>query len=410
MKILQINKYYYFKGGADAVFFNTIKLLSKYNHEVGPFCTNNPLNLATQYNVYFVDAPEIRLFNKAIDKIKSIPRFFCNKDASSKIEQLILKEKPDIVHIHNIFNGISLSILPILKRYNVPIVITMHDTRFICPSSYFNQKHKPCDRCKKQLFLPCIFKRCYQDNLSNSIMCAMEMLHKEFLFNYDKYIDQYIFLSNAFKKYHTMRHSYFDMKGQILPNFMPILNNVIPNYIKGDYMLYYGRITTEKGVELLVRVVSSMPHIKLIIAGIGPLLDGLKRISSPNIEYVGFVSGSDLDKLIANSSFIIVPSECEENNPLTIIESYAFGKPVIGSRIGGVPEIIEEENTGYIFEPFDDSSLKYAIERAYNITQKEYTAISQNVRLFAEKHFSPEKHYESLMKIYEKAIEQHKNN
>ncbi len=409
MKILQINKYHYIKGGADSVFFNTMQLLSNHNHTVVPFCTIQEQNLSSEYEKYFVDAPEIRNMGSLVQKVKTVPRFISNKKAAKKLEELLQTESFDVAHIHNVFNGLSLSILPILRKHKIPVVITMHDTRFICPSSYFNLRGKWCENCSKSLYLNCALHKCYQDNLPNSIMCAIEMFHKEHLFSYDKYISRYIFASNRFKTYHANRHPYFDKKGIVLHNFLPDMERFTTNSDKGNYLLYYGRITVEKGILTLVEVMKNLPDVMLKVAGTGPLLETIRGMKLPNIDLLGFVSGDELFQLVRNSSFVVVPSECEENNPLTVIEAYSCGKPVIGSRIGGIPEIVEEGTTGYIFEPFDKNSLEEAINKAIHLTANEYRTFSLNARSFAERNFHPERHYETLLSIYNQAISNNEN-
>ena len=118
--------------------------------------------------------------------------------------------------------------------------------------------------------------------------------------------------------------------------------------------------------------------------------------------------GAALWDEVKNASFVIVPSECEENNPMTIIEGYAYGKPVIGSSLGGIPEIIEEGKTGFVFNAFDKDALASAIRRASQVSPEHYTEMSRNARRFAETHFGPEVHYNALMQIYEEAINRHK--
>lgn len=403
MTILQINKYYYLKGGADAVFFNTIDLLRSHGHKVIPFCINDSRNMTTEWDSYFTDAQEIREMRGVLQKIGSIPRFFINKDSASKIEQLIINEKPDVAHIHNIFNGISLSILPILKKYNIPIVFSIHDTRFICPSSSFNLRGKTCDNCMNSFYTSCFTNKCYQNSLINSFMCSLEMIHKEW-FNYNRFISTYIFLNQHYIDMHAKRHSWFAQKGIVLPNFFPNLKTTPINTRKGDYLLYYGRITEEKGIRRLIDVMKDFPDVKLYVAGTGPICKELENRATDNITFLGFISGDLLIETIRNASFVIVPSECEENNPLTIIESYSFGKPVIGSRIGGIPELIEENKTGFIFNSFDSESLKNAINKAISLSDDEYEDFSLSAREFANKHFDSDNYYQCLMNIYNKAI------
>lgn len=390
-------------------FFNTIELLKKHTHQVIPFCIEHLQNEPSNFDAYFVNAPEIRDLNSNWKKIKSFRRFFINKDAMQKMDNLLEKEKPDIAHIHNLFNGISLSILPILRKHHIPVVITIHDTRFICPSSYFNLRGDFCRKCKKTFYINCILHRCYQNNYINSIMCAMEMFYKEHIFHYDPYISQYIFVSKKYKEIHSSKHLYFKEKGIVLYNFIPNLEHIIPNFIKGNYLFYYGRITVEKGIITLIKAMEKFPHIQLKVAGTGPLLNNLKEISPKNVIFLGFVSGEKLFNQVKNASFVIVPSEWEENNPLTIIESYAYGKPVIGSNIGGIPEIIEEGKTGFTFETFNCKSLETTIDKALHVSAKEYRLLSTNARSFADKYFNADKHFNSLMNIYNKAIQNYEN-
>lgn len=408
MKILQINKYYYLKGGADGVFFNTINLLRSHGNDVIPFCTADLKNIDYKYKEYFVNSPEIRNQN-SIEKIKGIGRFLYNKKAAAKLEDLIEKTHPDIAHLHNIFNGLSMSILPVLKKHHIPVVITMHDTRFICPSSYFMLRGNLCKNCYKGFYLNCALHKCYQDNLLYSFMCTAEMIQKNYFFNYNQYVNKYIFVSYQFKKFHEEIHPFFKEKGTVLYNYFLRLNKSLPEKKKGNYFFYYGRITKEKGVETLLKAFASLPNMKLKLAGTGPLLDELKKKYAYNVEFLGFVSGEPLFDLVKNSSFVIVPSEWQENNPLTIVESYSLGKPVLGSRIGGIPEIIEEGKTGLVFEPFSVESLKDCIKKAYTIGVEEYEMMSSNAREFAEKNFNPETHYERLMEIYNQVIKENES-
>ncbi len=403
MRILLANKYHYLKGGADTVFFNTKKLLEDKGHKVIPFCVKDEKNLESEYSRYFVDAPEIRTLNM-MEKLKSIRRFIWSDDAARKLEQLIEKEKPDVAHLHNIFNGISLSILPVLKKHNIPVVMTLHDTRLVCPSSYFNLRGKTCLQCYKNGGLSCGWYRCYQDSFVNSWMCAMEMLHKQKLFHYDDFIDKYIFVSNRYLETHAQRNDCFRKKGEVLYNMFPELDKVKGNRRKGDYLLYYGRVTKEKGIITLMEAMKTLPDIKLKIAGTGPLTQELQSWKLNNVEFLGFKSGQVLFDLVENSSFVVVPSEWEENNPMTVIEAYSYGKPVIGARIGGIPEIIVDGETGYIFDAFDCEQLKKVIRQGISVNEEQYSKMSDEARRFAEKHFSPEKHYKELINIYKQVM------
>jgi glycosyltransferase involved in cell wall biosynthesis len=172
--------------------------------------------------------------------------------------------------------------------------------------------------------------------------------------------------------------------------------------VKGDYFLFFGRLSAEKGIRTLLSVFSERKDQKLIIAGTGPLksyVEDTVRIS-PNIEYVGYKSGKELESLINNASFIILPSEWYENNPLTIIEAYNFGKPVIGADIGGIPELINDGANGFTFESGNPQSLNSKIDASITITGEAYERFAQSVSEFARQNFNSENHYLKLLKIY----------
>ena len=144
--------------------------------------------------------------------------------------------------------------------------------------------------------------------------------------------------------------------------------------------------------------------INLKIIGTGPLLAEYTNKKYPNIEFIGYKTGAELTELVSNASFIIVPSQWYENNPMTIVEGYSYGKPVIGANIGGIPEIIEDGKTGYLFESGDSDDLVSMVSKADSLSDKEYEKMSKNARQFAEDNFNPEIHYQKLLTIYKKVL------
>jgi glycosyltransferase involved in cell wall biosynthesis len=181
------------------------------------------------------------------------------------------------------------------------------------------------------------------------------------------------------------------------------------NNRKGDYFLFYSRLSKEKGANTLLGTWSNLDtSIKLKIAGTGTetetLIDYKQKHKLNNVEFLGHVEGIKLTELIYNASFVIVPSEWYENNPLTVIESYAYGKPVIASDIGGLPEIVVDNKTGYLFKMKDEKGLTQTINKANDLNEREYSELSFNARKFAETCFNEESHLSSLIKIYKEAI------
>ncbi len=403
MKILEINKYYYPKGGAETVFFNTIELLQENGHEVIPFCLTNKKNKSSQYAQYFINFPELSE-SSILTRAQYTLSFFYNKESASHIESLIIKEKPDIAHIHLLFNGISVSILPVLKKYRIPIVMTVHDYRLICPAYTFTDgKQNICERCiVNKRYYQCITNQCSKGNMINSTLLALEMYYREKYYQPINYIDKFIFVSKFALQKHIQADPAYKKKSTLLYNFTPNKEHDINK--KKNYFLYFGRISEEKGIQTLINAAKELPSIHFKIAGTGPLLCHFQAQNIPNISFVGFKQGNELENLIQQAKFVIVPSEWFENNPLSIIESMMSGTPVIGSNIGGIPELITNNVTGFLFETKNKNALINSINQAVLLDRNEYELMCKNAYTFAKNNFSPKVHLSKLITIYHETI------
>lgn len=404
MKILEVNKYYYPKGGAETVFFNTINLLQEDGIQVIPFCLQNSKNKETKYAQYFVNFPELSE-SSLITRIKNVPAFFYNKESARKLEELILRERPDIAHIHLLFNGISVSILPILKKYRIPIIMTVHDYRLICPAYTFTDgKNNICEECiTNKQYWHCITKKCSRGNLVNSILLASDMYFREKYYSPINYIDKFIFVSRFSLQKHIQSNPFYAQKSTLLYNFTPQKEWNIEK--KKNYFLYFGRISEEKGIQTLLNAAKELHNIEFKIVGAGPLLNYYQaKNTSNNISFLGFKQGEELETLIREAKFVVVPSEWYENNPLSIIESLMNGTPVIGSSIGGIPELITDRENGFLFKVKDSSSLTNSIVQASQLSMKEYEKFCLKSYDFALKNFSPKAHLSKLVQIYQEVI------
>ena len=386
MKILEIDKYYYLKGGAETVFFNTMQLLRDNGNEVIPFCLANNKNRSSVYSNYFVNFPELSE-SSLCTRIKYLSSFFYNKESARKLEQLIVKEKPDIAHIHLLFNGISVSILPVLKKYRIPVVMTVHDYRLICPAYTFTDgKQCLCEKClTTKNYWQCAVNKCSNGSFVNSLLLALEMYYRRWSYEPINYIDKFIFVSNFSWQKHIQASADFQKKGVHLYNFTREKHSA-PKRTK-DYFLYFGRISAEKGLQTLMNAAKMMPSILFKVAGTGPLLSYFEKQNISNVSFVGFKQGKDLDDLIAGAKFVIVPSEWYENNPLSIIESMMAKTPVIGSCIGGIPELISHKVSGFLFEPKNCTALKNVLSQAMELNDQEYEQMCQNAYKFAQNNF-----------------------
>ncbi|OAV75532.1 GDP-mannose-dependent alpha-mannosyltransferase [Bacteroidales bacterium Barb7] len=403
MKILQINKYYYQKGGAETVFFNTIKLLQENGHTVIPFSLKSDRNKPSDYSSFFVDYPELSE-SGLLSKIENLPAFIYNREAARQLERLLQKEKPDLAHIHLLFNSLSVSILPVLRNYKIPVVMTVHDYRLICPAYTFTDGNgNICEKClKRKSYWQCTANKCSKRNIPNSLLLSAEAYFRKYFLSPADYINRFIFVSRFSRDKHIEASAAFGGKSAFLYNFTSVKNNDAVR--KSDYILYFGRLSEEKGISTLTDAIEGT-RINLKIVGTGPLSDRLKK-DNPGVEFTGFKSGDELKKYIQEALFVVVPSEWYENNPMTVIESMTLGTPVIGSRIGGIPELVHDGETGFLFEAKSSAKLKEVLKKALSIPHEDYEQMCLAASHFAKENFSADTHYQKLLQLYNTTIEE----
>lgn len=401
MKILLIDVYHYNKGGAETVCFNTGKLLEQIGHEVIYFTLKWDKNLPSPFEKYFPESKETR---KGLFKhFHNLINYFYYQDAARKIEQLIKDHKPDIAHIHLMWGQISPSIFPVLKKYHIPIVFTIHDYRIVCPAYAFrNGKGEICEACQGKSFYKCFTNKCTKGSYFLSSIMASEQYFRNAFFNPSKYIDGLIYVSNFARILHEKYMPALIEKPNIVLHNFAFGSKNIEEIKKGEkYYLYFGRLSTEKGLETLMSAFEVRNDLKLKIVGTGPIENCLKAAKrSENIEFLGYKSGKELENLIENAYFVLVPSECYENNPMSIIESYPMGVPVIASDMGGIPEIVKEGKTGYIFKGRDVKDLVNQIAKAEALSAIEYSKMVEAVLEYAQESFNPTIYVENLMNFY----------
>lgn len=412
MKILLINNFHYRKGGSETVYFNNATLLKEAGHEIVFFSVERDENEETLDSKYFISD------TSQFGRVKGVMKYFYNKEAAKKLEQLIVDEKPDIAHAHLMWGCTAPAIFGVLKKYHIPLVHTVHDYRMVCPAYTFKDgAGKMCERCKRWNYYQCAKHRCSKGSLLQSVLMSMEMYTRQLFFNPIKSINGFIFVSHFSEHKHISHLQEFEgTKHIILYNYTkPIIK---PDFgDKSDYYLFFGRLSFEKGVPTLLKVFARHPELKLKVVGTGPLEDELKaeyptKDTAParalgksekcyeNIQFLGYHSGGALAELVRSARYVCVPSECYENNPMTIIESYSYGTPVIGANIGGIPEIINEGETGYLFDPGDVDDFEQVLLEANSNSGADYQKMTELAYDFYKTHFSEECYAEKLQSFY----------
>ena len=402
MKILLINNQHYLKGGAHKVYLETGKLLSENGNEVYYFSQKNSNNLSYELSKYWPEEIDFRKLT-SFEKINKTKNFFFNKEAYENIKTIVDYIKPDIAHIHLFMGGLSSSILKALKEKKIPIVHTVHDYRLICPTYLLlDQNNKTCERCKGGKYYNCVIHKCSENNNIQSIILSLDSYYRKYFSSPIDIIDKFIFVSEFSKNKHIEFEPKFQQKSSVLFNFNKDINSLdITKTEKGNYFLFIGRLSREKGIKTLVEATKEL-GVKLKIAGNGPLFDYLKRES--HVELLGFKEKNDLNELIKFSRYVVFPSECFENNPMTIIETFSLGKPVIGSKLGGIPELVKDGKNGFLFEHGNKESLKQVLIKSDNVDEIQYKKMCTEALEYAENHFQPRLYYETLTNIYKNVI------
>lgn len=404
MKILLVNKFLYTKGGDAICTLKTGKLLSRKGHEILFWGMDHPKNQNFAYKEFFISYID---YNKPLgifQQLKNSLKILYSLEAKNKINKLIKKWRPDIVHLNNFAHQISPSILDVLKKNDIPTVMTMHDYKLVCPTYSMLLNGEPCERCKNGKYYHCFLNKCTKNSNIKSLVNTLEMyLHHRILHIYDR-ID--LFISPSKFLMNKIKEMGFKRKIVYLPNFID-LGKYKPSYVSKDKIIvYFGRLSKEKGIETLISAVKNL-DIKLKIVGSGPyedkLKDKVKVENLSNVYFLGYKEEKELIDIVRESLFVVITSEGYENNPMSVLESFALGKPVIGSQIGGIPELVINGKTGFTFKAGDSADLKGKIKYLLDNTDK-IKVLGRNARKFASNNFGSDKYYDNLMLVYKKAL------
>ena len=396
MNVLMVNKFLYPKGGAETYTFAVGNVLKKHGHHVQYFGLRNERNIVGNNVDALVDDMD---FSEGIKKNLNAPfRIIYNRQARKMIRKVLDDFQPDVVHLNNIQYHLTPSIIIEVHKWrkeknrDCKIIYTAHDYQLICPShGLFDINIKPCELCLDGRYIHCFKTKCLKNSRAKSLLGTMDAYFWKHSKAYS-YVDTIICCSDFLKeKLDTQKR--FKAKTTVLHNFKDI--TPLENIKKKEYILEFGKLCRDKGTDTLIEAAKRIPEYKFVFAGYGPSVEKMEGID--NIEYVGFKGGQELYKLIAEASISVCPSEWYENCPFSVIESISLGTPVVGSRIGGIPELIEEGKTGELFEAGDVAELVEAIKKIVLSKNKliEYTHNCHNA-----KYETSETYYEKLIKIY----------
>lgn len=400
MKILLVNKFFFIKGGAETVYFQEREMLKKAGVQVIDFSMQHEKNFPSEYADFFVKNVDYHTDSNLLGGIKTAVNFIHNAEACRKMQVLLQKERPDIVHFHNIYHQLTPALIKVARNFGCKTVLTAHDYKIVCPSYSMLRDGKVCDACITGTVFNAFRYRCQEGSAARSLLLSLEATWQYIAQNYqalDVIVSPSAFLRGILLR--VLPHSRIDVIVNGVDDSRPVETT-------GDegYMLYFGRLSREKGVATLLAAHQKMRNpAPLKIVGHGPLHDELIA-QYPDVDFLGYVQqGEALDQLIKHARAVILPSECYENCSMAVLEAMSLGKPVIGSRIGGIPEQIRDGIEGILFTPGNAQALAEAMDTLVEDPEKARVMGINGRQRLSEK-YALSGHMETLQALYKELL------
>jgi glycosyltransferase involved in cell wall biosynthesis len=403
MRILFCNKYNFPFSGTEVYMFELMDLLRAQGHEVALFSMADPRGQPTSYDHYFL--PNIDFKSHAhglITRAKLAVHAIYSTDARWRLRQVIADFHPDVAHVRNIYHHLSPSILWELKAQSVPVLYHLNDFKLLCPTYNMVANGRACERCRGGQFRHVLTEGCYAGPPGSALFLMAEAYFHRWLGTYRKCVDHFL-TPSRFAKDKLVQNGFNPQKITVLPHFQKLPAHAPPNAGANAPILYFGRLSPEKGVADLLWAMKNLPQVQLQIAGDGPQrseLEALAReLGLANVKFAGHVGGKVLDYMIASSRFTVLPSRAYETLGKTILESYAWGRPVIASDLGSRRELVDQGETGLLYPPGNVEQLGNAI--SFLAERPELAAqMGATGRKFVEAQHAPDAHYRALMRLY----------
>ena len=404
MRILLVNKFHYLKGGSEKYYFELGKLLKEKGNEVAYFSMEDSKNISTGDKEYFVKPIDLN----SSSKLNALSIIY-SKENYKKMCKAIDDFKPDVIHLNNFQRQLSASIVKAAINKKIPIIFTTHDMQAICPNKDMLYKGENCNDCITKGYYSCVKKNCIKKSKLKSLLGVIEMEYYKKHKIYESM--DCIFSPSNFMKQNLINGKLKYKRFEVIYNFVNDTNTT--GVCNEKYILYFGRLSIEKGIYNLLKAIKDIPDSRLKIAGTGPEKDNIVKFIKDNnlekqVELLGFVEPNNIRDYIKKCSFVVVPSIWYENCPYSILETLEIGKPVIGSNIGGIPELIEDGKNGYLYTYSNYEELVDKIKKLYKndvLIEK----MSNESRKKYLHNFSSDIYYSKIMELYHSVKKENKN-
>ena len=384
MRVLLIDKYHRQYAGPQRLYFDTAKLLQAAGHQVAFFAMAHPKNEPTEWSKYFVEEVDYEEANNLSlwQKVKVAQNMIFNFSAKRKLEALIKEFKPDVAHLFVTYHQLSPSIIWALKKHHVPVVMTLCDYKLVSPNYNLFVRGKVWEHHSG---IRCLADRCVKDSFVKSLVCVIEQWLHTLLGTYGK-VDAYLGLSQFLIDTFQRLGFHYPITLLTQPLFpLPDLSDPLSEK-HGKNFLYFGRLSVEKGIATLVRSFTKLHDGEtLSLVGFGPEEAALKALVKElkleeKVSFLGPVYGDGLKQLLSEARAVVVPSEWYENTPYALLETLASGTPVIAARAGSLPERVQDQVNGLLFEPGNAEELAQKIQKLANFDQNTLKTYQENAR------------------------------
>lgn len=399
--LLNVNNYHYRRGGAETVYLEHGKLFASAGWSVDWFSMKHPLTLPGTDDSHFADLIDLEYTKTKLAKLRAAGAIIYNQDAARRIGELLDIHRPDVAHLHNIYHHLSPSVLVALKQRGIPTVLTAHDLKLACPAYTMLNRDGICERCRGGKVWNVARHRCIKGSFLSSALIMLESAAHKALHLYEKHIDIVISPSSFYRE-KLIEWGWASDKIVHVRNFSDLPPQ--QRFVRGEYMLYYGRLAPNKGLATLIRA-SALTGIPVHIAGTGEQAAELHALAAElraPVTFLGYLTGDALWTVVSGARAVVLPSEWYENGPVSILEAFARGKPLVGSAIGGIPEMIVEGETGWAFRPGDVEDLARALDAVTSASDSSLARMALETRRFVEERFSPVSYYNAISEIYER--------
>jgi len=401
MRILFCNKYNYPFSGTEAYLFEAMELLRSQGHEVALFSMQDERGEPTNYDRHFVPHIDFKRPQGWMEKLKNAGHAIYSTQARRRLRGLLREFRPQVAHVRNIYHHLSPSILWELKRQEVPVLYHVNDFKLLCPSYNLVSQGEACERCKGGNFVQILRSNCYAGQGARALLAAEAYTHS-WMGTYRKCVDLFL-APSEFVREKFVEHGWDRARFEVLPHFQEVNREPTVCRRRPLQVLYFGRLSAEKGVADLLRAMRRLPRLQLVVAGSGPEEETLRALAAEsdliNVRFTGRVSREEVTRLIQRSFVTVLPSHAYETLGKSILESYAEARPVIASDLGSRRELIENGRTGILYSVGDDSALADAI---WFLAENEDRAAEMGLAGWqkARDHYRREDHYRKLMQIY----------